>query len=1069
MTVTNQTNKITYTGNGATTNFPFAFRIDDEDYLVVTKITIADGTEVVVPSNDYTLNGLGDDNGGSIDYAPAISSAFQLQLERTVPYIQSLDISQASGFNPEALEAQLDLMTMADIQLDNRLTEQEDFLDEFEDDIDTILTALADIDASVDAAAASAASAAASASAASLSENIAEGFAEDAEDAYEATLLIRDQVITIAGLSGPYTVFATKALANAGLAGVTANSFIQVLVDESRGNAHTIYQKSGGIYVYITTVNGGVVTVYCDSNAADDTGNGLTPTTPKKLIASAVALMTVGSKLLLAGGSRFHKAMTGMPTYCTLDRYGSGLDPIIDQSRAIAAGAWTVDPDNAGVYFADVTHEVITVAAGNGDATSTQFRIYEERPDREAIDMAPYYDAADIAANRAFIAASTAGLMTNHKQGSSQKNPRTIGEATTLIRYYVKPSDGLDPTVDDVVYYYNETSAIADLRSGATVRNITFQRCGGKDATGHNGFPLNSLENCRWLDISGHAWVGGALLIRNCYVKALRIAGSYTGAFGGIHCYLGSLGGGSRIENCEVDGFQFNYYAHASALQYDNDIIYMRNNISRNARAQGVSHGQTRRGTHIDGFISINDAGTFRLTTNSKVKRVRAQLAANSTFVSYDGPTLGRIDFEDIEVNMPSTGNLAVNATAQETSNASHECSLYFTRLSRRGGSFNSSTLFKRINYVFADSIIGDMALTHTTTVPWLTLVATNSQLAWFARSLQEIQATAAGVANSCYVPWYLQSYSRTVIEDDLLYTSTTSNISASNAGDLTEFTGTAGAFVPGDQIKVTDPLGGGDVIKRVIDASGTTYHVDSAFGGTFATKATRRAYWARKIFPEGTTGLTAVLSNDGTQAYLSSEILFTEDMIAWFGALDRRTPFGTRKLDTLTAQTATFDRVINWRKNPVAVTYTAFGGSGNVPRPSIEIRFGYPIRGVLATGFGPQYRNVYKPALSLADRTGEEGPSTGGVARFTNNTTNLLIDGTSGTAGQIRHELGYIQAGFNPIGVDDVLTVSAVVWVDEFDAVWEGNPDRTGQLVLQKDSLLASLGMGAKNLEMAL
>ncbi len=141
MTITHQTNIVTYTGNGSTTNFPFAFRVDDEDHLIVTKITIADGTRVVVSSAAYTVSGIGDDAGGSVTYAPAISSSYELELKRVVPFTQDLDIQNQGGFFPEAVEDQLDLLEMQIQQTDTFIREVEAELTEEIAEVETELGA----------------------------------------------------------------------------------------------------------------------------------------------------------------------------------------------------------------------------------------------------------------------------------------------------------------------------------------------------------------------------------------------------------------------------------------------------------------------------------------------------------------------------------------------------------------------------------------------------------------------------------------------------------------------------------------------------------------------------------------------------------------------------------------------------------------------------------------------------------------------------------------------------------------------------------------------------------------
>ena len=117
MTVTTETSSITYTGNGVATNFPYPFKIISSSHLRVSKILISTEAVTSVSSADYTVNGVGDASGGSIDYSPALSSLYQLLIERVVPYTQDVDIDNEGGFLPEVVEQQLDLMVMQIQQL----------------------------------------------------------------------------------------------------------------------------------------------------------------------------------------------------------------------------------------------------------------------------------------------------------------------------------------------------------------------------------------------------------------------------------------------------------------------------------------------------------------------------------------------------------------------------------------------------------------------------------------------------------------------------------------------------------------------------------------------------------------------------------------------------------------------------------------------------------------------------------------------------------------------------------------------------------------------------------------
>lgn len=123
MTISLDSNKVAYTGNGVTTVFPFSFRVDDVADLQVYLFTTLTQTLVLLTQGvDYTVAGV--PGVGSVTYNPLgvpLPSTKQLIVVRVVPVLQDLDINNQGGFFPEVLEQQLDNMVMVDQQLEERL------------------------------------------------------------------------------------------------------------------------------------------------------------------------------------------------------------------------------------------------------------------------------------------------------------------------------------------------------------------------------------------------------------------------------------------------------------------------------------------------------------------------------------------------------------------------------------------------------------------------------------------------------------------------------------------------------------------------------------------------------------------------------------------------------------------------------------------------------------------------------------------------------------------------------------------------------------------------------------
>lgn len=121
MAVTNENNKVVYICDGSTTSFAFTFPIYEDSDLVVTKWTIADGTEDVLTLDvDYTVAGAGSPTGGSVDLLIAApSSDYKLIIERILPLTQETDYVEGDPFPAQSHEDALDKLTMICQQLND--------------------------------------------------------------------------------------------------------------------------------------------------------------------------------------------------------------------------------------------------------------------------------------------------------------------------------------------------------------------------------------------------------------------------------------------------------------------------------------------------------------------------------------------------------------------------------------------------------------------------------------------------------------------------------------------------------------------------------------------------------------------------------------------------------------------------------------------------------------------------------------------------------------------------------------------------------------------------------------
>lgn len=905
--------------------------------------------------------------------------------------------------------------------------------------------------------------------------NEAEGFANDSQNSATSSgnsstsaAASAAAALAAAEASGSVVFYDTYALANAAVAGLPNLQVVQVLVDETRGSRRTIYRKEGGVLVFKTFATAEGKTIYVDSVAGNNANSGGSRLLAKQTLAGATAVLNAGDTLLLKANSRFFERLNPVVANITIGRYGDGKKPIVDGSRLIPAGSWIPDPDHAGVWYADVTH---AVQPNNPDLG---FAIWEETVTTLPLNHFPKWALATIADNRAFVAANT-GFFTAHRVGSTAPNPTT--DTTGLqYRYYVKPVSGVDPTTGNVQFYYAEMQQVFTPPSGSVCRDIIVQRTGAKDMAGHNQQYIDFMQDMEFLDAYTHGWVGGSIYSRRCLAKCRPAGGDYDNlGGGGLHFFTSVERPYSMAEDCEADGFGLNYYAHAgNSVIADHIELRFRNCVSKNSRSFAFSAGErTVKGVHIDGFKGYNENGHFRVPVRSIIKNYSAHSRPNPTqpCLNVSGATGERVTL--INGVHISTADFAQNQTAQNTGNSSHALNLYMTNVTKVGGQFSLSALFKLFNIFATNCILGELAASYSAGKPFLSLTANNCQFSWYGRDgIAEIQAIEPGVNSNCVIPWVTQRYQKLVTSSFLTYFAVGRNVSHPT-GDLSllqtsaDYTSVMGNDPTGSQIKIINYDGAGtDFVTRIVSRiSGSQFTVNPALPISISGKALQLALFNKKITPAGNVN-TVVFSNDGTQAYFDNADYISEGMWVWFGAMGRRQPFAIRKIVTLTGQTATLDRPVPWnRHREQALTYATFGTTNGIPRPSVPSQFGFKIRGVIAATAltAPTYKVVYDAALSLPDYQTVESSGSGGRAVFANffNRNTAYVD--SALTGVIKHEIGEIDCGFTRLGEGDTMSVTTYCYIPELDVEYVADPFTTGKALLSSNSLMAQLRMGAQ------
>ena len=114
-----------YEGTGLLTEYDYTFRIIAETDLVVKTRDTEDPDaeeETLVLNTDYTVDGVGQENGGQITLSEALGDGVAMVITRLRPMTQETDIKNQGAFYPEIHEDGFDHVVMLIQQLNASLT-----------------------------------------------------------------------------------------------------------------------------------------------------------------------------------------------------------------------------------------------------------------------------------------------------------------------------------------------------------------------------------------------------------------------------------------------------------------------------------------------------------------------------------------------------------------------------------------------------------------------------------------------------------------------------------------------------------------------------------------------------------------------------------------------------------------------------------------------------------------------------------------------------------------------------------------------------------------------------------
>jgi len=119
MTISSETTKQTFLGNGAQSVFTYTFLLPTAAQYTLHYVDAA-GAISLVSQADYTVSGIGVATGGSLTYlrgGSPIANGTSITLVRAVPYTQTTELNNQGAYYPSVIESALDRLDMQIQQL----------------------------------------------------------------------------------------------------------------------------------------------------------------------------------------------------------------------------------------------------------------------------------------------------------------------------------------------------------------------------------------------------------------------------------------------------------------------------------------------------------------------------------------------------------------------------------------------------------------------------------------------------------------------------------------------------------------------------------------------------------------------------------------------------------------------------------------------------------------------------------------------------------------------------------------------------------------------------------------
>lgn len=182
MSVPSSILKNKYEGNGVQTAFDYDFKIFTKSQVLVKKIVGTVETTLTVDV-DYTITGVGDDNGGTVNYpisGTKLAAGQYIVIKPNFEFTQEVVLSNQQAFPPKTVEYAMDTLCMQIKQVADSMNRSVLLTDAYENTPSELLDIILAVEPQYESALASAAAAASSAAGAAASQSAAATSASEA-------------------------------------------------------------------------------------------------------------------------------------------------------------------------------------------------------------------------------------------------------------------------------------------------------------------------------------------------------------------------------------------------------------------------------------------------------------------------------------------------------------------------------------------------------------------------------------------------------------------------------------------------------------------------------------------------------------------------------------------------------------------------------------------------------------------------------------------------------------------------------------------------------------------------